>query len=46
MHVAFKETQNDKFFEILNDMNENVQHLSLNNKIIFIETNNKGKEKN
>jgi hypothetical protein len=45
MHVAFEETQNDNFFEILNDMNENVQHLSLNNKI-FIETNNKGIEKN
>ena len=40
MHVAFKETQNDKIDEILDDINESVQHLNLNDKTP-IENNNK-----
>jgi putative salt-induced outer membrane protein YdiY len=32
IHVAFEESQNDKIIEILDDINESVQYLSLNNK--------------
>jgi hypothetical protein len=29
MHVVLEETQNNKIIEILDDINENFQHLSL-----------------
>jgi hypothetical protein len=35
MHVTFKETQNVKFFEILDDINKTVQHLSFNDKTLM-----------
>jgi hypothetical protein len=35
MHVIFKETQNDKIVEILYDINESVQHLSLKIRPLF-----------
>jgi hypothetical protein len=32
MHIAFEKTQNDKIDEILDDINESVQHLNFNDK--------------
>ena len=40
IHRVFKETQNDKIFDIVDNINESVQHLSLNDKK-HMEVNNK-----
>jgi len=32
MYIAFEKTQNDKIDEILDDINENVQHLNFNDR--------------
>jgi hypothetical protein len=32
MHITFEKTQNDKIDEILDDINESVQHLNFNDK--------------
>jgi hypothetical protein len=44
MHAAFKETQNNKIIKILDDMNKNIQYLSLNNTTLT-EVNNEGMNK-
>jgi hypothetical protein len=44
MHVVFEKTQNDKIVEILDNINENVQYLSLDDKTP-IEENNEGMNK-
>ena len=39
IHVAFEETQNEKIVEILDNINESIQHLSLNDKTIMKDDN-------
>jgi hypothetical protein len=39
MHVVFEKTQHDKIDEILDNINESVQHLSFNDKTLMRDTN-------
>jgi hypothetical protein len=44
IHIAFEKTQNNKIVKTLDDINESVQHLSINDKIP-IKANNEGLDK-
>jgi hypothetical protein len=44
MYVVFEETQNDKIDEIIDDINENVEHISLNDKTLMEDNNEKMKD--